>query len=640
MSPSKSTRSTSVMSPTAQKNGTGAAGASSSSSKRGANASATTAKDETIDPSLDTQPSPSPSKRANGPAAASSTTTASGGTRSSRRVAAAAAASGADADASSETPTARRVLDFERQQDRRSGGRSDLNGQSQDHRHADSKGAGDGAGGLDAAFEPRQRKATKQGADDSTDPTLELMSWLQTHYTHLAPPHTASTPSTHRDELYAHMAIDSPASVSLPSKDRIAEVVLQAFPNGRWETGNTMHGLTRRGSPPASAPPATTAASSGTRNTRGHRYTASCNLSELAAVAAIEQESMNGGSQTGDAASDERRSLSQEGTEPQSPPGGGGRSGMMSPTRQAVFGTPRRSALDELAAAAALSERSPMAAGANGNVKAKRGDQDEGAGGATKRRKVAAESPRKSGANAGGAAGAASAASTAGNNKAWDPVWSQQQAIQVAQAFQTGALGIEQGPTLNAADLQQQQHSQEPQHEGDGASNQDVATIASYIAGGGPEAGPDAQGNPTSAAGSSLAPLAAPTKTNNRGSASTRRKGQKRLSSANDDGTPGEASSSRSAPSSSRKANKPPKLIDGKKNIYTNTATTSATDPMVKHYKPNFTYHELITHEIKRSTEGRLQLSEIYRRISERYPYFKLGEPGWQNSIRHNLSLK
>lgn len=66
----------------------------------------------------------------------------------------------------------------------------------------------------------------------------------------------------------------------------------------------------------------------------------------------------------------------------------------------------------------------------------------------------------------------------------------------------------------------------------------------------------------------------------------------------------------------------------------------SSTDPNVKHYKPNFTYHELITHEIKRSADGRLQLSEIYRRISERYPYFKLGEPGWQNSIRHNLSLK
>jgi hypothetical protein len=77
-----------------------------------------------------------------------------------------------------------------------------------------------------------------------------------------------------------------------------------------------------------------------------------------------------------------------------------------------------------------------------------------------------------------------------------------------------------------------------------------------------------------------------------------------------------------------------------KKNIYTNLAVTSSTDPNIKHYKPNFTYHELITHEIKRSSEGRLQLSEIYRRISERYPFFKLGEPGWQNSIRHNLSLK
>lgn len=63
-------------------------------------------------------------------------------------------------------------------------------------------------------------------------------------------------------------------------------------------------------------------------------------------------------------------------------------------------------------------------------------------------------------------------------------------------------------------------------------------------------------------------------------------------------------------------------------------------DDGIRHQKPNFTYHELITHEIKRSPDGRLQLSEIYKRISERYPYFKLGDPGWQNSIRHNLSLK
>lgn len=97
------------------------------------------------------------------------------------------------------------------------------------------------------------------------------------------------------------------------------------------------------------------------------------------------------------------------------------------------------------------------------------------------------------------------------------------------------------------------------------------------------------------------------------------------------------ASSAHAGPSSSRSGSAKGKQ---KKPIYTNQANVSSTDPNVKHYKPNFTYHELITHEIKRSADGRLQLSEIYRRISERYPYFKLGEPGWQNSIRHNLSLK
>jgi hypothetical protein len=60
--------------------------------------------------------------------------------------------------------------------------------------------------------------------------------------------------------------------------------------------------------------------------------------------------------------------------------------------------------------------------------------------------------------------------------------------------------------------------------------------------------------------------------------------------------------------------------------------------------KPPHPYHEMIRHAIETSEEGRLQLSQIYASISERFPFFKsLDErktAGWQNSIRHNLSLK
>ncbi|KAH6624766.1 fork head domain-containing protein [Chaetomium sp. MPI-SDFR-AT-0129] len=59
-----------------------------------------------------------------------------------------------------------------------------------------------------------------------------------------------------------------------------------------------------------------------------------------------------------------------------------------------------------------------------------------------------------------------------------------------------------------------------------------------------------------------------------------------------------------------------------------------------KHIKPQFSYAQMITQAIMNTPEQKLNLAGIYHYIQTRYAYYRYQPAtGWQNSIRHNLSL-
>ena len=55
--------------------------------------------------------------------------------------------------------------------------------------------------------------------------------------------------------------------------------------------------------------------------------------------------------------------------------------------------------------------------------------------------------------------------------------------------------------------------------------------------------------------------------------------------------------------------------------------------------KPNYSYAQLIAHAILRAPDRHLTLAQIYKWIMDTFTFYRQPGGGWQNSIRHNLSL-
>ncbi|XP_022086564.1 forkhead box protein I1-like [Acanthaster planci] len=65
----------------------------------------------------------------------------------------------------------------------------------------------------------------------------------------------------------------------------------------------------------------------------------------------------------------------------------------------------------------------------------------------------------------------------------------------------------------------------------------------------------------------------------------------------------------------------------------------SSQHDLYKMVRPPYSYSALIAMSIQSAPDRKITLSGIYKYVAENFPFYKKSKAGWQNSIRHNLSL-